>query len=256
MMRYRAIPEYYDAEYDHQDMLSEDVPFFLEHTRGRQSVLELAAGTARCAIPIAQAGHRVVGVDYDERMLEIGRRKCEFAGLTPRQVELLHGDMLHLNLGRRFDWVCIFFNTFLVFTTLEQQDQALQMIRKHLKPRGRLWIDVFQPNLLILARPRSIGLEPRLFHVPQFDRTVYKTTEIRPQPAKQLQRVIFHYTWFDAHGQPHRQQTPFDLTFIFPRELHMLMERNGLRIERLYGNYDGSPLDDNSPRMIANCRLM
>ena len=66
MPRYRAIADYYDAEYEGSEMLLQDVPFFLGHlpARRRLKVLELAVGTARAAIPIAQAGHRVTGVDY------------------------------------------------------------------------------------------------------------------------------------------------------------------------------------------------
>ena len=45
------------------------------------------------------------------------------------------------------------------------------------------------------------------------------------------------------------------MTCIFPRELQLLLERNGFLIERLFGNYDGSDLADNSPRMIARCKL-
>src|SRR5690242_3742366 len=119
MKRYRAIAEYYDAEYADKAMLREDVPFFLAHLpKKSQCVLELAAGTGRAAIAIAQAGHRVVGVDYANDMLAIARRKRDAMELSDRQLELLHGDVLKLNLRRRFDWVCIFFNTFLNFTTL------------------------------------------------------------------------------------------------------------------------------------------
>jgi len=40
---------------------------------------------------------------------------------------------------------------------------------------------------------------------------------------------------------------------MFPRELQLLLERNGLRIEHLYGNYDGSAITPDSPRIIASC---
>src|SRR5688572_3730676 len=134
---YRAIPEYYDFEYSQQEMLRSDVPFFLEQLEANQSVLELAVGTGRCAIPIAQAGHKVVGTDHDTRMLSIAERKRDAVGLGDRELTLLGGDILTLDLQKRFDWVALFFNTFLVFTTLEQQDRALQTVRNHLKPRGR-----------------------------------------------------------------------------------------------------------------------
>src|SRR5687768_18387665 len=73
---YRAIAEYYDPENAQRLMLENDVPFFLGQLPSRrQSVLELAAGTGRAAIPIAQAGHAVVATDYAPEMLDIARRK-------------------------------------------------------------------------------------------------------------------------------------------------------------------------------------
>src|SRR5438874_3960792 len=123
-MRYRAIADYYDAEYDGSEMLQQDVPFFLGHvsSKRRQHVLELAVGTGRAAIPIAQAGHRVVGVDYAADMLEIARRKRDAVGLGERELSLTEADILNLDLGERFDWVCVFFNTFLGFTDTARQN--------------------------------------------------------------------------------------------------------------------------------------
>jgi ubiquinone/menaquinone biosynthesis C-methylase UbiE len=252
---YRAIAEYYDAENENQPVLREDVPFFLGQLprRRRQSVLELAVGTARAAIPVAQAGHRVVGVDYAADMLDVARRKRDAVGLRDRELTLLRADVLKLDLRRRFDWVCVFFNTFLGFPTLDQQDAVLQTVRRHLKPAGRFWLDVHQPDLKRLAKPVVSGIDPWPFFVPRYDRTVVKTIEIRNHPSRQLQRLTFHYTWFDSAGRRHREKTVFDATFLFPRELQLLLERNGLRIERMFGNYDGSPLDDDSPRMIVRC---
>lgn len=256
MKHYRAIAEYYDAENAGHRVLEEDVPFFLGQlpTR-RQSVLELAVGTGRAAIPVAQAGHRVVGIDYAADMLAIAGRKRDAVGLGERALSLVHGDLLKpkLDLGPRFDWVCIFFNSFLGFATLEQQDRVLAFARRHMKARGRFWLDVFQPDPTVLARPVSRGMEPTLFYVPDLNRTVLKTTDIRQSPESQVQRVTFRYAWIDARGVTHRERTEFDGTYIFPRELRVLIERNGLRIEHLWGNYDGSPLHANSPRMIARC---
>jgi ubiquinone/menaquinone biosynthesis C-methylase UbiE len=257
---YRAIAEYYDPENEGHAVLQQDVPFFLGQLpkRGGQSILELAVGTARAAIPVAQAGHRVVGVDYAKDMLAIARRKRDGVGLTERQLSLVHGDLLDpkLDLGRRFDWVCLFFNTFLAFTTLPQQDAVLRAVRRHLKPRGRFWLDVFQPDVVRLAQEKSADLDPTLFHVPRFDRVVMKTTDVVRNPTAQTQRITFRYRWLTPDGVEQRAAREFDMTFIFPRELQILLERNGLRVERLFGNYDGSALDVNSPRMIVRCCRM
>ena len=72
----------------------------------------------------------------------------------------------------------------------------------------------------------------------------------------QTQRVTFHYTWFDAAGRRRRARNRFTLTWLFPRELRLLLERNGLELEHLYGNYDGSAVTDASPRLIACCRAV
>jgi SAM-dependent methyltransferase len=255
MKRYRAIAEYYDAENESNAMLRQDVPFFLGQLprQPRQSVLELAVGTARAAIPIAQAGYAVTGVDVAGDMLAIARRKRDAVGLDDSKLRLIETDVLEMDLGQSFDWICILFNTFLGFTTLEQQDRLLGVVCKHLKPEGRFWLDIFQPDFGLLSKERSIDLSPKVFFVPQFDRTVFQTTEVRRDVAMQMQRVTFHYKWFDPAGRERRQRTAFDMTCIFPRELQLLLERNGLKIERLFGNYDGSPLGPHSPRMIARC---
>ena len=44
------------------------------------------------------------------------------------------------------------------------------------------------------------------------------------------------------------------MTWLFPRELQLLLGRNGLKIEAMYGNYDGGKLTNDSPRIIACCR--
>jgi ubiquinone/menaquinone biosynthesis C-methylase UbiE len=254
--RYRAIADYYDAENERLAWLQHDVPFFLRQlAKTPQDVLELATGTARAAIPIAQAGHRVVGVDYAEEMLEIARRKRDAVGLGERELSLLHSDVMKLNLRRKFDWITIFFNTFLGFTTLHEQDAVLQVVRGHLKARGRFWIDIFQPNLAMMANEESRGIDPALFYVPRLNRSVFISVDVKRDPSRQLQRVTFNYRWFDDRGRERRQKTRFDLTFIFPRELQILLERNGFVIDAIFGDHDGRPLTADSPRIIACCRL-
>ena len=254
--RYRAIAEYYDAEYEPLRMLAEDVPFFLSRCGKKPlSILELAVGTGRAAIPLAEAGHRVVGVDYAPEMLAIARRKRDAVGLTGDDLELERQDLLKLNLPSRFDRACIFFNTFLAFTTLAEQDRLLRHVAAHLRRRGRLWSDIFNPDLALLAHYRRQDTEPVQFFVPEFDRSVMKTASLRRGKTPQLQHVTFNYRWHDITGQEHRQKRSFDLTWMTPRELRLLLERHNFEIEAMYGNYDGSGVDPDSPRLIADCRL-
>jgi ubiquinone/menaquinone biosynthesis C-methylase UbiE len=255
MKQYRAIAAFYDAENEHHDMLRLDVPMLLNYMpQRRQDVLELAVGTGRAAIPLAKAGHRVVGVDYARDMLDVARGKRDRAGISERNLSLVHGDITRNRLGRKFDWVVLLFNTMLAFATLEDLDALLRNVVRHLKPGGRFWVDVFQPNLSLLARPKSQNLDPVVFYVPELNRTVFRNTTVVRDPAAQIQEVTFHYRWFDDRGGEHNHRRAFAMTFVFPRELRILMERNGLVVEKMFGDYDGSELSSDSPRMISVCR--
>jgi SAM-dependent methyltransferase len=255
MKRYKAIATYYDAENARHEMLKHDVPFFMgQLPEKRQSILELAVGTGRAAIPLAQAGHRVVGVDYVEDMLAIARRKRDAVGLTEKELRLVRQDALKLKLGEKFDWIIILFNTLLAFTTLEELDRVLSNVRKHLKPKGRFWLDIFNPDYAMLAREQERGIDRDVFYVPEFDRTVFRETDITRDMSKQLMRVVSRYQWFDEFGRAKRERFEFDMTCLFPRELRMLVERNGMRVEEMWGNYDGSLFGKASPRMIVRIR--
>ena len=254
-MRYGPFAGWYDAENEHHAMLREDVPFFLGQLPARkQRILELGAGTGRCAIPMALCGHQVVGVDHDPRMIQIALRRRAAAGLDARRLDLRTSDFLKLRLPQRFDWVAAFFNTFLAFTTLSQQDAALQVARRHLKPAGRLWLDIVPPHLALLSQPRWRDLDPTVFFVPALGTSVVKTTDIDRDRTGQVEHVTYRFRWCDAGGQRHMRKMSFDMTFFFPRELRMLLERNGFELEHLWGNYDGSPVKQDSPRLIVRCR--
>src|SRR5688500_17234681 len=171
MSEYRPISEFYDAEYADQPMLRQDVGFFLSPLGSDpRDVLEIGCGTGRAAVPIAAAGHRVVGYDIDESMLQIAKARRNEAGLDESRLNIVHADATDADwprkLGRRrFDVCCCFFNTFLAFAPPEAQETCLTAARSVLKRGGRLWLDVFNPNLELIAG--SIGgvdeLEPALF---------------------------------------------------------------------------------------------
>src|SRR5262249_22201287 len=158
------------------------------------------------------------------------RRKRDDASLGERELELIRRNVLKLDLKRRFDWVCIFFNTFLGFATPGEQDRLLGVVRDHLKPHGRFWLDIFNPDLSLIANPKLDNVDPATFFVPHLKRTVNRWATLeRIEP--QVERVTFHYRWFDESGQEKREQMVFNLTFLFERELRLLLERNDLKIE-------------------------
>ncbi|MFK3983372.1 class I SAM-dependent methyltransferase [Micromonospora sp. NPDC050397] len=104
------------------------------------TILELGCGTGRLSNPLAEFGHRVVGVDESPAML---------AHL--RQVEPVPARIEDLRLDRRFDVVLL--ASHLVNTpTDEQLRRFLVTCRHHLAPGGQLiaqwhpprWFDALQ----------------------------------------------------------------------------------------------------------------
>jgi SAM-dependent methyltransferase len=98
-----------------------DIDFFLElakesHAAGLP-VLELACGTGRVAIPIAQAGVRVVGLDLNKGMLDRAREKS--VGLST--ASWVEGDMRSFAIEERFGLIYIPARSFQHLLTVADQ---------------------------------------------------------------------------------------------------------------------------------------
>src|SRR5206468_7153422 len=77
--------------------MTDDVPFYVELAREADGPLvELAIGSGRVAIPVAQAtGRPVIGIDSSPAMLEQARARASEAGV---ELVLREGDMRELAL--------------------------------------------------------------------------------------------------------------------------------------------------------------
>lgn len=102
-------------------------------------VLELACGTGRIALARADAGLEITGVDISEGMLSVARRKAAARPASVQQrLTLVQQDMSELNLGRRFGFAFVPARSFQHLLTVGLQTNALEAIRRHLQPAGRL----------------------------------------------------------------------------------------------------------------------
>lgn len=144
-----------------------DIEFYQELARDTASpVLELACGTGRIAIPLAEQGIEITGVDISDGMLALAQRKREALPEVARQrLVLLAGDMCGLELNRQFGLVFVAFRSFQHLLTAELQRTALAIMRRHLARGGRLVLHLFDPRLDLLIEgaaelPRLQGLDP------------------------------------------------------------------------------------------------
>ena len=124
--------EAYDAIYDGtQPQFARDTAFYgrIAQEAGGP-VLELGCGTGRIAIPLAEAGHSVTGVDVSEGMLTMARRKsADLPAQLRDRLTWVRQDMSELNLGQRFGFVFVPARSFQHLLTVDLQRQTLAAIR-------------------------------------------------------------------------------------------------------------------------------
>ena len=133
----------------------EDVAFYVEEARkaaGRAGVdpatpvVELGVGTGRIAVPVAEAGVGVIGVDRSEGMLDVCRARAEAAGVTER-LDLRVGDFRRPPVTERVALVMCPFRAYLHLPDDEgERVAALRAAFDLLVPGGRLAFDVFAPS--------------------------------------------------------------------------------------------------------------
>jgi ubiquinone/menaquinone biosynthesis C-methylase UbiE len=110
-------------------------------------VLELACGTGRIALALAEAGLKVTGVDNSEGMLSVARRKVASRALSVRQrLSLTHQDMTELILTRLFGFAFVPARSFQHLLTIDRQRRALEAMHRHLEDTGRLVLQLFDPR--------------------------------------------------------------------------------------------------------------
>ncbi len=246
------IADYYDTS-PILTQRTRDVSFYVAATRKYgDPVLELGCGTGRITIAVADAGYRIVGLDISERMLE---RAADKRGSLRREarerLHLVQGDMAQFQLGEKFRTVIIPFRPFQHLLELEQQIGCLECVRKHLAPAGRLIVDFFQTDAERMHDPR-FQQESRLTEYDLPDGRHVVLSERVAAFHRALQRndveMIFHVT--HADGKQQRLVMAWTLRYFFRYEVEHLLARCGFQLEAVYGDFDSSPLADNSPEMI------
>jgi SAM-dependent methyltransferase len=247
-----VIADFYDASplVAHR---TQDVAFYTERAlKFGGSVLELGCGTGRIAVPLAEAGLQITGLDISPRMLERAEQKR--STLPPDRRSLLRlvpGDMTNFDLHQQFPLIIIPFRPFQHLMTVPEQLQCLDCVRRHLSIGGRLIMDFFQTDAARMHDPSF--LEPHF--VAEYEmsggRKVRLTECIAAfHRAEQRNDVEMAFEVTTADGRVERHVFAFTFRYFFRYEVEHLLARSGFKITELFGDFDGSPLIDDSPEMI------
>ena len=240
---YGFVAEFYDFVEPYRQR--PDIGFYVELARQSGGpVLEIGCGTGRVLLPIARSGIEINGLDLSPGMLATCERKVaqEPADVQAR-VTLDMGDMRDFDLGRTFSLATTPFRAFQHLETAEEQLSCLAAIRRHLRPGGKLVLDLFNPSLPFLtdeARLEEWGDEPDILmadrrHVRRRFRIARRDWFAQIQDSE----IIYYVTHTD--GREERLVHSFPMRYIFRYEAEHLLARSGFEVEMLYSDFEASP---------------
>jgi SAM-dependent methyltransferase len=205
--------------------MTEDVPFYVELARETAGPLvELAVGSGRVAIPVAEAtGRPVLGIDTSPAMLAQARERAAAAGLV---LELREGDMRDLELDEAAGLVYCPFRGMLHVPTWADRRRVFERVAAALRPGGRFAWNAFAFDHTIAARLDGAHQDEPVGHALRY--------------AVGDNRIDIT---LDGGGTS-------SLWWATKNEWLGLIDVAGLEVEALYGDFDKRPFDDESREYV------
>jgi SAM-dependent methyltransferase len=226
-----------------------DTPFYIEESKlARGPVLELACGTGRLTIPIAQSGVEIAGLDLSPSMLVQARRK---ASEVQAGIDWFEGDCRTFALNRKFALIFMAFNSLQHLHDGASLEALFANIRKHLAPGGRFIFDVFNPSIAILARDPGQRTVERQYEDPEGRGTITLEQTAVYDDAAQVNRITWY---FSRAGDRDFRTEPLHMRCFFPQELDLLVRHHGFEIQQKYGNFERKPFASGDEKQIVVCR--
>jgi SAM-dependent methyltransferase len=209
--------------------MTADVAFYVALAREADgSVVELAIGNGRVAIPVAQAiGRPVIGIDTSPAMLELARAGASEAG---GELELHEGDMRELALDEPAALIYCPFRALLHLPTWADRRRTFERVAASLKPGGRFAWNAFAFDHNTAARLDGVEQSKPVRHSVRYavgDNRVDLTLENGAKSS----------LWWATKN-----------------EWLGLIDVAGLELESLHGGFAGEPFGDESREYVFVAR--
>jgi SAM-dependent methyltransferase len=239
-------PELYDLMFDTLDF---DLAYWIATARGAGGpVLEIACGTGRILLPIAQAGVDIDGLDAAPAMIARLKAKAGAAGLALR-AEV--ADMRSFEMGRRYRLAFCAFNGFAHCETVADQLACLRAAHRHLEPGGALVLHMSYPGPAYWAEPEGKAVLEHEVARPGGGK-VQMWDDRRKDVVAQRQDSAVEIWELDAADRPlavHKFSTA--QRWVYRYELELLFAASGFARWEILGGFDGRPIGAPDDQMIA-----
>src|SRR6266571_5019722 len=225
MTDYDLIAPFYDMEHAHFD---EDVNLYMNFAElCGGPLLELACGSGRLLVPLALEGYKLTGVDSSTSMLNLAQHALEQAGVA-EQCTLVQENMSTVRLGQKF---------------------RLAFVHDHLTVGSRFILDISNADVRYMEQ-----LSGQVLHQGTWKRDDGALLSHFVSPASSPTKHLLELTHFyEEHQQGEAVQRTVTTThlYLFERnEVELLLEEAGFEIIDVFGDYELSPFEHESPRMI------
>lgn len=204
----------------------------LAELAGEGPALELGIGTGRIALPLAQRGIPVHGIDLSEPM--VARLRAKPGGTD---IAVTIGDFAITKLGQTFSLAYLVFNTIMNLTSREAQVACFRNVADHLEPGGSFVIETAIPDLRRLPPGETV----RVFHLSE-NRWGLDEYDVANQGL-----VSHHFSVAD--GQLRRVSIPF--RYVWPSELDLMAEMAGMTLRQRWGGWRREPFTAESRKHVS-----
>jgi len=204
---------------------------------GDGRALELAIGTGRVAIPLAERGVPVTGIELSTAMIDQLRTKVDQA-----TIPTILGDMASAEAPGDYALVYLVFNTISNLLTQGEQVACFRNAARHLTDGGRFVIELWVPELRTLPPGQQATVfhsEPGYLGVDTYDVS--------------QQRVVSHHFRFDESTQARLTRSPH--RYIWPAELDLMAQSAGFELESRHADWHGSEFTVESRSHVSTYRL-
>jgi SAM-dependent methyltransferase len=226
------IADVYDAFYSALD--TDGAVELLASLAGGGPVLELAIGTGRIALPLAERGLEVHGIDASEAMVAKLREKP-----GGERIPVTMGDFADVRVDGSYSLVFVAFNTLFALLTQEDQVRCFANVAARLAPGGVFVVEAFFPDLARFDRSQRVNVN-------RLDPGEVMIDASRHDPV--AQRVDSDHIVLTEEGN---RLYPVNIRYAFPSELDLMARLAGLELKERWGGWRREEFTASSQRHVS-----